>query len=90
MARRIEQIDHVAIIWKLHDRRCHRDAALLLQRHPVRRRMATRFSALDGTGKLYRAAVEQQLFGERRLARVRMRNDRERTAPADFLVDIGH
>ena len=41
------------------------------------------------SGDVNRAAVQQQLFGQRRLARVRMRDDRKRPPFAHF-VDNGH
>jgi len=59
------------------------------QFHPVARRGALIFSRGDGAGELHRAAVKQQLFRQRGLARVGMRNDGERAPPLDFLRD-GH
>ena len=40
VARRIEEIDAVAVVVELQNRRRNRDAALLLELHPVRRRRA--------------------------------------------------
>jgi hypothetical protein len=46
---------------------------------------------LHFAGKLDRAAEQQKLFGQRRLARVRVRDDREGAAAADFLCKwFGH
>ena len=57
-----------------------RDAALLLELHPVGRGVAAGLAPADGAGELNRAGIEQQLLRQRRLARVRVRNDRERCA----------
>jgi len=40
MTRRVQNINTVAVIIKLQDRRCHRDSSLLLYLHPVRHRMS--------------------------------------------------
>ena len=63
VARRVEQIHHAPVVGKLHYRGRHRDAALLLERHPVRGRVPRRLAALHGARELYRAAEQQQLFG---------------------------
>ena len=82
VARRVEQVDRVAGVVELHHRARDRDAALLLDLHPVGRRVARALARLDGAGHLDRAAEQQQLLGQRRLARVRVRDDRERAALA--------
>ena len=83
VAWRVEQVEAVASIAEGHDRRADRDAPFALDLHPVRTgppRLAARF---HGTGKLNRARVEKELLGERRLARVRVRDDGERPASGD-------
>jgi len=89
---RIEQIHDALAIRELHHRRGDRDAALLLEAHPVRGGVARRFAPLDGSGHLDRPAEQQQFFGERCLAGVRVRNDRESPASPDFGggICIGH
>ena len=52
--------------------------------HPVRGGMARRLAALDGAGQLDRAAEQQQLFRERGLARVGMRDDGKRAPSRRF------
>src|SRR3546814_1103373 len=52
--------------------------------------MAIRLAALDGAGKLDRAAEQQQLFGQGGLAGVGMRNDGERAAARRALGDDTH
>jgi hypothetical protein len=81
VARRVEQVDLVARVLELHHARRHRDAALLLELHPVARGMALRATRLHGAGEVDRAAVEQELLGERGLPGVGMADDRERSAP---------
>ena len=87
--RRVEEVDRVALVVELHHGARHRDSALLLHLHPVRRRVPPALARLDGAGELDRAAVEQELLGERRLAGVRVRDDRERPALRDVAHEIG-
>ncbi|MNI50030.1 hypothetical protein D3C73_1046690 [compost metagenome] len=88
VARGVEQVDDAVAVFHLHDRRGHGNAALLFDFHPVGRGMARGFARLDATGDLDRACEQQQLFGQRGLARVGVGNDRERSAPRNFLRDI--
>ncbi len=80
VARRVEQVDDAAVVRELHHRRGHRDAALLLEAHPVGGRVARRLAALHRAGHLDRAAEQQQLLGQRGLAGVGVRDDREGAA----------
>ena len=78
VARGVEQVeDRVGVLEAQHGRG-HRDAAAALDVHPVRGRGAARAAALDRAGDVDRVAVEQQLLGQRRLAGVRVGDDRER------------
>ena len=61
VAGRVEQVDDAVAERELHHRGGDRDAALLLQRHPVRGGMARGLAALDGAGHLDGAAEQQQL-----------------------------
>ena len=90
VARRVEQVDDAVAVRELHDRGGHRDAALLLEAHPVGGRVARGLAALDGARHLDRAAEQQQLLGERGLAGVRVRDDRKGAAPLDFGSEVGH
>jgi hypothetical protein len=56
VARRVEQVDQDVAVGELHDRRRDRDAALLLEAHPVGGRVPARLAAFDGPGHLDRAA----------------------------------
>ena len=87
--RGVEQVDVVAVVLELHHARRDRDAALLLELHPVRRGMPRRTARLDRAGKMDRSAVKQQLFGEGRLARVGMADDREGAAGLHRLLQSG-
>ncbi len=82
--RRVEQVHDAVAIGKLHHRRGHRDAALLLERHPVGRRVAAGLAALYRARHVDGAAEQQELLGQRRLPGVRVRNDGKRTPLADF------
>ena len=88
VARGVEDVDAIALVFKLHDRRRDGDAALLFELHPVRDRVARGRLALDRAGELDGPAVQQQLFRERRLAGVRVRDDRKGPAALDFLFQI--
>jgi hypothetical protein len=75
VARRVEQVEGYPVTFKGHDRAGHRDPALLLDLHPVRARPPCRPARLDLTRQVDRPALQQQLLGQRGLARVRMRDD---------------
>ena len=62
MARGIKQIDHRALIGKLHNGRSDRYTTLLFQLHPVGGGMALCLATFNRTGKLNRATVQQELF----------------------------
>ena len=84
VARRVEQVESHAFAFEGHDRAGHRNAALLLDFHPVRAGAPRLAARLDLAGEVDRATGQQQLFGQRGLARVRVRNDREGTAVRHF------
>ena len=84
VARRVEQIEHAAVVLEGHHRGDDRDAALALDRHPVGLGGAAVALGLDVAGELDRAAEQQQLLGQRGLAGVRMRDDREGAAALDL------
>ena len=90
MARRIQQVDDVLGIGELHHRGRDRNTPLLLQRHPVRGRVPAGLAALHGTGELDRAAVQQQFFGQRRFAGIRMRDDRKGAAFTNLVFEALH
>ena len=90
VAGRVEQVDDAALVRELHHRGGDRDAALLFQRHPVGGGVARGLARLDRAGHLDRAAEQQQLFGQRGLAGVGMRDDGEGAAAAGFAQVLGH
>ena len=61
VAGRVEQVDLVPVVLELHHARRHRDAALLLELHPVRRGMARRTPRLHRAGEVDGAAVKQEI-----------------------------
>jgi hypothetical protein len=81
----VEQVDRAAGVVELEDGRTDRDAALFLQLHPVGGGGALVFAGGDGAGEMDGVAVKQELLGQRRLARVGVRDDREGAAAGDFL-----
>ena len=78
MARRVEQVEDRAAILEMHHRGGDRDAALLLDLHPVRACPPRLAARLHGARDMDGAAEQQQLFRQRRLAGVGMRDDRKR------------
>ena len=84
MARGVEDVDAIALVFKLHDRRRDGDAALLFELHPVRDRVARGRLALDRAGELDGPAVQQELLCQRGLAGVRMGDDGEGPPPGNF------
>jgi hypothetical protein len=84
VAGRVEQVDDVVAVQHLHDRRGHRDAALLFDFHPVGGGMARGLARLHRAGDLDRAGEKQQLLCQRGLAGVRVGNDREGATAAGF------
>ena len=86
--RRVEQVEPVTIVIELQDSRADGNAALPFQLHPVGAGGALVFARGNRAGELHRAAVQQQLFRQRGLARVRMRNDGERTPPLNLFAVV--
>ena len=89
VARRVEQIDLEPVVVEAHDRRGHRDAALALDVHEVRRGALPDLVRLHRAGDLDRAAEEQELLGERGLSRVGVADDGE-GPPFVYFVGIIH
>src|SRR6185437_1541515 len=83
-------VDDAPLVRELHHRGGHGNPALLLQRHPVGRRVARSLAALDRAGHLDRAAEQQQLFGQCGLAGIGVRDDREGAAAPGFSSVVGH
>jgi hypothetical protein len=83
VAGRVEQVDLVPLVFELHHARRDRDAALLLELHPVRGRMPLGPARFHRPGQMDRASVQEELLRERRLARVRVADDGERPPAAD-------
>ncbi len=52
--------------------------------------MARRLAGAHFAGHLDRAAEPQQLFCQRGLARIRVRNDGKGAAAGDFVGELGH
>jgi hypothetical protein len=85
VAPRVEEVEGEPLVLEAHHRRGDRDAALALDRHPIRAHPPPLAARLDLAGQLDRPAKQQQFLGQCRLAGVRMRNDRK-GAPAQNLV----
>ena len=82
---RVEQVEDDVLVLEAQHRGRDRDAAAALEVHPVRRRRPLAAAGGDRAGLPDRAGVEQQLLGEGGLARVRVRDDRERAAARRLL-----
>ena len=88
VARRVEQVEDVVAILEGHHRGDDRDAALALDLHPVRAGLDAILLGLDLAGELDGAAEQQQLFRQRRLAGVRVGDDREGAPARNRLSDV--
>ena len=86
----IENVHAAAAIGELEHRGGDGNTALLLDVHPVGDRMAGVLLALDRTGGLDGAGVEQELLGKGGLAGVGVRDDRERATRGDLRGVRGH
>ena len=88
---RVEDVEDVVVILEGHDGGDDRDAAFALDLHPVGAGLDAILLRLDFAGELNGAAEQQQLFGERRLTRVRVRDNSECAAAGDRLGEtFGH
>src|SRR6266566_1250231 len=85
VARRVQEVEGEPLVLEAHHRRGDRDAALALDRHPIRAHTPPLTPRLDLARQLDRPAKQQQFLGQCGLAGVRMRNDRK-GAPARNLV----
>ena len=89
VAGRIEKVEDAIAIFEGHHRRHDGNTAVALDAHPVGTGLAAIGLGAHFAGELNGAAEQEQLFGQRRLAGVRMRNDRE-GAPARDGVQVRH
>ncbi len=89
VARRIEQVENRIAVLERHHRRHDGDAARPLDRHPVRARVLLVLLRLHLAGELNGASEQQELFRQRRLTGVGMRDDGERPPPRDLPLQHG-
>ncbi len=85
VAGRVEQVHDAIRILELHHRGRNGNAPLALHRHPVGGCMSIGFTRLDGSRQLNRVAEQQQFFGYGGLARIGVRDDRERATGGNGL-----
>ena len=88
VAGRVEEVEDMVAIFEGHHRGDDRDAALTLDLHPVRAGLDLVLLGLHLARKLDRAAEEQELFSQRRLAGIGVRDDRKGAAAGDRLFDF--
>jgi len=74
----------MARVLEVHHGAADRNPALLLEFEPVAGRVAGGLLGPNRTRLAQRSPKKQQLLGQGRLARVRMRDDREGAAPLDL------
>ena len=77
VARRFQRVEGESLMLKAHHRRGDRNAALALDRHPVRPRPPLVAPRLHFARQLNRPAKQQQFLGQGGLAGDRVRNDRK-------------
>ena len=88
VARRVQQVEDAIAIFEGHHRGDDGNAALALYAHPVGAGLRGVALGADLAGELNRAAEQQQLFGQRGLAGVGMRNNREGAPPGDRIGEL--
>ena len=86
MARGVQDVDAVALVLELHDGRGDRDAALLLNLHPVGGGGPGILFALDLPSLGNGPAVEQEFLGQGGLAGVRVADDGKGAPAIDFFL----
>ena len=88
----VEQVDDTSAVFELKQRGRDGNTALFFQLHPVRGGRALVPARAHGPRQLNRPAVQQQLFRQRGLPGVGMRNNGECTPSRNFLVKdfVGH
>ncbi len=86
--RGIEQVDAEPLVLELQHRAGHGNPALPLQLHPVGRDVPLRPPRLHGPGEMDRPAMQEQLFSERGLPGIGMRNDRKRPPPEGLRSEL--
>ena len=79
----------VPLVIKAHHGRRYRDTSLFLDLHPVARRGLADLVRLHRTRYMDRTAVQQQLLCQRRLTRIRVRDDRKSPTSQYFLLISG-
>ena len=90
VARGVKNVDALALVRELQHGRRDRDAALLLDVHPVGHGVARARLALHRAGGLDAAGVQQQLLGKGGLARVGVADDGERSPRCDLVGQAWH
>jgi hypothetical protein len=83
VAGRVEQVEDAIAVFECHHRGHDGNAALALDAHPVGAGLAAIGLGAHFAGELNGAAEQQQLFSQRGLARVRVRDDRESASARD-------
>ena len=86
VAGRVQNVDALALIVELQNRRGNGNTALLFNVHPVGHRMLGALLALDRTRGLDGPTVEQELFGECGFTGVGVRDDRKCAPGFDFFA----
>ena len=77
----VQQVDGALVVVELEHGGGDRDAALLLELHPVRGHAPLLPTGLDSSGLLDGTPIEQELFGQCGFAGVRVGDDREIASP---------
>ena len=82
----VQDVDALALVVELQNRRCNADSALFLNVHPVRDSVFGALLALHGAGGLDGPTVEQEFFGQCSFTGVGVRDDRKRAPGFNFFA----
>lgn len=88
MARRVHEIEPVVLEFEGHGRGRDRDAPILFHLHEIRRRAPRIALSADLTGHLDRPAIKEELFRQRRLPRIGVRDDCKGPAAVNLWREI--
>ena len=77
MTWRIKEVERYSAALKCHHAGGNRNAALLLNLHPVAARAPLIPARFNLARQMDRSALQKQLFGQRGFTRIRVRDDRE-------------
>ena len=88
VSRRIQNVDAIAVIFKLQHRRGHGNTSLLFDLHPVGNCVSGCCLTFHGTRQVDRSAVQQEFLCQSSLSGIRVRDNCKCSSSVDFFFQI--